>query len=306
MRQSRVVLRPPYDFGRSISFWRRSTGELCEHWADGVYRRVILLNNAPVILTLHNVGTIEAPTVEVELDGRQATTEEVYLVEPQIRQILGDNLDLRAFYTAVTHDPVLESLTQQFYGVRAPRSPLWETLCWTIAGQQISVPFAYRLKERLVKQYGSAHDGADRPLYVFPSPTILAQADPNDLLSMQFSRNKTSFIIGLAQQIVDGTLQLDSLEERSTTDAIAYLTKFRGIGTWTAEFTLLRSLGRPDALPANDAGVRQGIEALYGKRLVEPDLRVFASQWGSWGGMVASYLLAWLRERSEQRQKEKQ
>ncbi|MEM8529409.1 MAG: DNA glycosylase [Chloroflexota bacterium] len=306
MRQSTMSLQPPYDFGRSISFWRRSTGELCEHWADGVYRRVILLNNVPVILTLHNVGSIEAPAVGVELDGRQATTAEMKFTEAQILHILGDNLNLREFYSAVMHDPILASLTQQFYGVRAPRSPLWETLCWIIAGQQISVPFAYRLKERLVKQYSAMYNVADRPLYVFPSPTTVAQADPNDLLSMQFSRNKTSFIIGLAQHIVDGTLHLDSLGDRSTTDAIAYLTKFRGIGTWTAEFTLLRSLGRPDALPANDAGVRQGIEALYGKRLAESDLRVFASQWGSWGGMVASYLLAWLRERSEQRQKEKQ
>ena len=305
MRQSTVFLRPPYDFGRSINFWRRSTGELCEHWADGVYRRILLLNDAPVILTLHNVGTIEAPAVEVELDGRQATTEEITLVEPQVRQILGDDFDLRAFYVAVANDPILESLTQQFYGVRAPRSPLWETLCWTIAGQQISVPFAYRLKERLVQRYGSPHDVAGRLLYVFPAPTVLAHADPNELLSRQFSRNKTSFIIGLAQQIVDGTLNLDSVKDQSTTDAIAYLTQFRGVGTWTAEFTLLRSLGRPDALPANDAGVRQGIEALYGKRLAEPDLRAFASQWGAWGGMVASYLLAWLRERTEQRQKEK-
>lgn len=161
------------------------------------------------------------------------------------------------------------------------------------------------MKERLVQRYGTAYDGAERPLFVFPSPATLAQADPNDLLHMQFSRNKTNFIIGLAQQIVAGTLKLHSIEQQSTPDAIAYLTTFRGIGNWTAEFTLLRSLGRPDSLPANDAGVRQGIAALYGKRLAEPDLRVFAASWGNWGGMVATYLLAWLRERSEQRQKEK-
>ncbi|NOK62961.1 MAG: hypothetical protein GFH27_549319n7 [Chloroflexi bacterium AL-W] len=123
MQQSIVLLRPPYDFVRSISFWRRSTGELCEHWADGVYRRTLLLNKIPVMLTLHNVGTMEAPAVAIELDGRQPTEEEVTHVEPQVRQLLGDNLDLREFYAAVAHDPVLVSLTQQFYGVRAP---LWE------------------------------------------------------------------------------------------------------------------------------------------------------------------------------------
>lgn len=299
MPQAVITFRAPYDFVRSIGFWRRSTGELCEQWADGVYRRVLLRNGTPTVLSLVDVGRVDAPAVAVELNGIPTTPAELAELEPIVRHLLGDDLDLGAFYSAVAGDSIFAAVTQQLYGVRAPRSPLWETLCWTICGQQISVPFAYMLKERLVRRYGDAHTVAGRTLHYFPAPERLAVIDPAELLEMQFSRNKASFIIQLAQQISAGALDLERVVALPTEEAINYLITFRGIGRWTAEFVLLRGLGRHDALPANDAGVRQGITALYGPRLPEPELRAFAERWSGWGGMVAMYMLAWLRERRE-------
>ncbi len=294
-----LALRAPYDFARSIRFWRISTGELCEQWADGVYRRVMVLDNEPAIMALHNVGTIEQPAIAVEVDARPASPRELHMLEPTIRHLLGDDLDLQAFYAAVTHDPVFAPVTQRLYGLKPTRSPLWETLCYVIIGQQISVQFAYKLKERLVSRYGESFEAGGRLLYHFPSPERLAAVDPAELVPMQFSRSKASFIIGLAQQIITGTLDLDRLASMPTAEAIAYLTQFRGIGAWSAEFTLMRGLGRADAIPANDAGVRNGIAGLYGERLAEEALRVFAERWSLWSGVAALYLLGWLREQQK-------
>ncbi|MCU0492349.1 MAG: hypothetical protein MUD01_12210 [Chloroflexaceae bacterium] len=291
-----IALRPPYDFARSIRFWRRSTGELCEQWADGVYRRVIVFDAKPTVLALHNVGTLEAPAVTVELDERPATVDETARLAPLVRGLLADDSDVLGFYAAVADDPPMAALTERLRGLRPNRSPLWETLCWTICGQQISVAFAYMLKERLVRRYGAGVAVAGRTLYAFPAPAVLAAADPAELAAMQFSANKASFIIGLAQQLEARTLDLEGVASLPTNEAITYLTSFRGIGRWTAEFTLLRGLGRASALPANDAGVRQAITALYGQKLPEPELRVFAQRWDGWGGIVALYLLASLRK----------
>lgn len=296
MQANTIQLRGPYDFARSIGFWQRSTLELCEQWADGVYRRVVVLEAQPCILGLHNAGTVEAPAVVVEVDGQAADMNQIAALEPTIRSLLGDDLDLRAFYSAVANDQTMAMVTRELYGIRAPRSPLWETLCWVIIGQQISLPFARMLKTRLVAHYAEAFMVADRPLYLFPPPERLAEADSTDMLAMQFSRNKASFIIGLAQSIVDGALDLEYAAQLATEAAVEYLVSFRGIGRWTAEFTLMRALGRRDALPANDAGVRQAITALYGEKLPEPALRAFATRWEPWGGAVAMYLLAWLKE----------
>lgn len=295
-----LPLRGPYDFARSIQFWRISTGELCEHWAGGVYRRVVTLDGTPRVLTLHNAGTVEQPAVTVEVDARPATPDELRVLVPLVRHLLGDDLDLSAFYAAVADDAVLAPVTRQLYGLKPTRSPLWETVCFVIIGQQISVQFAYKLKERLVTRYGERFEAEGRTLYRFPAPSVLAAVDPAELVAMQFSGNKASFIIGLAQQILAGTFDLDRIAALPTPDAITYLTQFRGIGAWSAEFTLMRALGRADAIPANDAGVRNGIAALYGERLAEGALRDFAKRWNGWGGVVALYLLGWLREQKRQ------
>lgn len=290
-----VPLTAPYDFARSIGFWQLSTLELCEQWADGVYRRVVVLDGQPRVLEVRAVGETSSPAVVLLLDSQPPSTVEQAALVPLVHHVLAANADLVAFYAAVADDPVMASVTQQLYGVRPPRSPLWETLCWVIIGQQISLPFARTLKTRLVERYAATFDVAGRALHLFPSPEHLAAVPLDDLLPMQFSRNKASFIVGLAQAIVDGRLDLDAVAEMPTADATAYLVQFRGIGRWTAEFTLLRAWGRRDALPANDAGVRQAITALYGQKLAEPELRAFAARWGEWGGLVALYLLGWLK-----------
>jgi DNA-3-methyladenine glycosylase II len=290
-----VHFRPPYDFARSIRFWRRSTGELCEHWQHGVYRRVIEYHGKPTVLALRNVGTNTHPELWVTLDGLIADDDALTELEPQIAWLLGDDTDLAMFYRAIANEPALAALTTRLHGIRPTRSPLWETLCWTICGQQISVAFAYVLKERLVNAYGTRYIIDGQPLYAFPTPEILANADPEHLAGMQFSRNKASFIVGLAQAICNRHLDLNHVQRLSTSDAIQYLTDFRGIGQWTAEFLLLRALGRRDAFPAADAGVRQAVTKLYDQKLDPPALRTFSQRWGEWSGLVALYLLASLR-----------
>ncbi len=290
-----IPLTPPYDFARSIRFWRRSTGELCEQWADGVYRRVISLDGRAAVLSLAPDGTRDAPAVAVALDGRPPTGPELAAVTPLVRELLGDDTPLGPFYAALANDPPMAALAQRLPGLRPTRSPLWETLCWTICGQQISVAFAFALKRRLVERYGEPFTVGGRTLYRFPTPEALAVADPAELRAMQFSAGKASFLTGAAAAIVRGELDLERARALPTEAAVAYLTRFRGIGRWTAEFLLLRGLGRADAFPANDAGVRQGVAARYGERLREPELRAFADRWGPWRGLAALYLLASLR-----------
>ncbi len=296
-----IALAAPYDMARSIRFWRASTGELCEHWADGIYRRVIVFEGRAQVLTLTDAGTPAAPAVAVSLDGRAATAAQRDALAPVVHHLLAADLDLPAFYRHMAHDPVWIPVLAQLDGVRAPRSPLWETLCFVIIGQQIGVGFAHTLKRRMVERYGEEHLIDGKPLYRFPAPSVVAQIDPADLRAMQFSSNKARFITTLAAQVEAGALDLGTLAHHSTDDAVVYLVQFLGIGRWTAEFTLLRGLGRADALPGNDAGVRQGVQALYGVRLPEAELRAFTAAWQPWGGIAGLYLLEMLRQAQEAR-----
>ena len=52
----------------------------------------------------------------------------------------------------------------------------------------------------------------------------------------------------------------------SDAEIIARLTQVRGIGRWTVEMLLMFQLGRPDILPVDDFGVRNGFRLAYGLR----------------------------------------
>ena len=160
---------------------------------------------------------------------------------------------------------------------------LYETLIWAILGQQINVGFARRLKERLVETAGHSIeiDGASYPL--LPRPEEVAEIDPAALLALQFSRQKAAYVIGVSQEIAAGRLDLNALASLPDDEAIAELIRLRGVGRWTAEYLLMRGLGRTDVIPAGDVSLQLLIgTAALGRRANEAELREIADRWRPW------------------------
>lgn len=220
-------------------------------------------------------------------------------IAPLVRRLLNADLDVAAAQVALADMPLIGPLLMCYPGLKPTRPPsLWEALVWAICAQQISLGFALILKERLVRRFGETREVAGRPLSTFPTPAVLASADPAELRSFQFSASKASFIIGLAQAIEEGRLDLQAVEVMPSEAALEYLISFRGIGRWTAEYALLRGLGRSDAFPATDAGVRNALVRLGAvpAKPSEADIRAWAAQTHPWGGIVALYLWRWLAE----------
>ena len=91
----------------------------------------------------------------------------------------------------------------------------------------------------------------------------------------------------------------DELEQMTDTEAEARLITLRGVGPWSAQMFLLRSLGRPDVFPAGDLGLRRGIERLDALPAI-PTVREAAERalaWQPYRSYAAKYLwLSWVRE----------
>ncbi len=110
-----------------------------------------------------------------------------------------------------------------------------------------------------------------RVLALFPErrahPEALLEIDDAALRSAGLSRNKILAVRDLGSKALDGTLPTVAAMRTMTDDAIVeQLVKVRGIGRWSAEMLLIFRLGRPDVLPVNDFGVRNGFKIAYGKR----------------------------------------
>jgi DNA-3-methyladenine glycosylase II len=106
------------------------------------------------------------------------------------------------------------------------------------------------------------------------------------------SRQKAGYIRSLAQLVISGELELEALPEDDE-QAIALLTKIKGIGRWSAEIYLLFAEGRPDVFPAGDLAVMIELGRLKGlpDKPSEKQLRELAEAWRPYRGAAA--VLAW-------------
>jgi 3-methyladenine DNA glycosylase/8-oxoguanine DNA glycosylase len=88
----------------------------------------------------------------------------------------------------------------------------------------------------------------------------------------QFSRQKAAYLAGVARAFLDGTLAEETLDAADSDAAHAALLAVRGLGPWSVAYGLLRALGRVDALPVGDAGLRAALRHHYGLQAL-PDAR---------------------------------
>jgi DNA-3-methyladenine glycosylase II len=169
------------------------------------------------------------------------------------------------------------------HGTPEPRKsePGAHTLLRTIVGQQVSVAAARSMWAKLEAAYGSPPDLAR-----------ILEASDDALRLAGISRQKAGYARSLAELVLSGELELANLPSDDE-DAIALLTRIKGIGRWSAEIYLLFAEGRRDVWPAGDLAVQIAIGRLLGldERPTEKRLRELGEAWRPHRGAAA--VLAW-------------
>jgi DNA-3-methyladenine glycosylase II len=253
-----------------------------------VYQRAIRIGDHDVRLTVRPADA----GLRLDVAGPIVTEEIADRAEQVVGRVFSLDADPAPFLEMAQTDSVLAPLVERFPQMRPVTIPdLYETLIWSILGQQINVGFARRLKLRLVELCGHTLtiDGQDYPL--MPRPDVVAALDPADLVPLQFSRQKTNYIIGLSQLVASGDLNLEALRDQPEDEVIATLTSVKGIGRWTAEYALMRGLGHPDIIPAGDVSLQLLIgTAAIGRRATEAELREIAERWRPWRGWATFFV----------------
>ena len=181
-----------------------------------------------------------------------------------------------------SREPAFARVVEQ-HGVPEPRSsePGAHTLLRTIVGQQVSVAAARSMWAKLEAAYGSP-----------PNLEAILRASDQDLRQAGISRQKAGYARSLAELVLSKELDLAELP-KDDDEAVALLTKIKGIGRWSAEIYLLFAEGRPDMWPAGDLAVQIEIGRLLGlpEKPSEKHLRELAEPWRPYRGAAAE--LAW-------------
>lgn len=186
-------------------------------------------------------------------------------------------------------DPVLREVIDRVgpepVGRRLAERPAehYGALVRSIVGQQLSTKAARAIFTRLTERYGGRT----------PTPAEVLAEDPEELrLAAGLSRAKVTFLRSLAEHVLDGSLELERLDDLPDAQVIAELVAVKGLGVWTAQMFLMFHLERPDVLPVGDLGIRRAFMNEYGfSELPSPsEMEPVAEPWRPYRTVACLYL----------------
>ena len=301
MRSSLTVERielhatPPFRLDLTVWALRRRRHNAVDWWDGEQYRRVVVVGETPVRLVVTQRPNRTDPILDVGVGMAHALgSQEIEEIASLVGRTFGLTTDLGPFYELARNDDHLKFLADRFSGVKPPRFPsIFEALVNAIACQQVTLDLGILLLNRLAERFGASITDRGIPQYAFPLAGALSDASVESIKELGFSRHKARAIKELAQGVADGTLNLGRLEGLADEDAVEFLSSIRGIGRWSAEYVLLRGLGRIDTFPGDDIGAQNNLRRLFhlDDRPSYETIGRLTSVWHPFEGLVYFHLL---------------
>jgi len=289
-------IKPVAPFRLDLTAWaiRRRRENQMDRWHDKCYSRVLAIGDDAVRVVVKQTGDEAAPRLQVDTTGGPDSPAVKAAVKAALGHLLGTSVHLTPFYDLAGNEPRLDQLAAAFRGVKPPRFPtVFEALANAIACQQLSLVVGITLLNRLSEACGLAFRDATGCHYAFPRAEDVAKMTIGDLRPLGFSRNKGRTLIESATAIAEGHLDLEGLSKLSDDEALAKLLELRGVGRWTAEYVLLRGLGRTNRFPGDDVGARNNL--MRWLRLRKPldydGVARVLDKWKNYAGLIYFHLL---------------
>lgn len=286
----RISYALPFNYSKCFRALYRSEDEILYRLIGEKIYRLINVHGEFIPIVISEGGY----HILVETDSELNESQQAFLTQ-YVSSWFDLNKDLKPFYHLLQSDQRLAYLTEQLYGLRIVGIPdVFEAICWSIIGQQINLSFAHKLKRRLIEHYGTKVEWQGMDLYHFPSPEAMLGIDEAYLHnSQQFSRSKLKYLKNVAEAFSSGTISKEKLISLpSFAERQALLTSVKGIGVWSANYTLMKALNQQEAVPYGDTGLSQ---ALYNLGVItdRKDLRAmeeFFKGFPGWEAYLVFYL----------------
>jgi DNA-3-methyladenine glycosylase II len=275
-----VPLPPPLDIDASLALFRRTGDDLIDRWDGTRLVRTIALDGQHVPYVCEAVGSVDKPGFNVEPESLSEVAAKTFFPAPP------------SWPDLLARDPVLKKLHQRFRGVRQPRQyDLFGALVRCISAQQVNLRWAVTTRRCLAESFGEQHTINDLVVYSL-DPRRIADVKPEQIRALQFTTKKAEFIVAVAQAMAHDGLSLSELEKLRDDEVVTRLTQIRGLGRWSAEWILARTLGRPTVV-AGDLGVRKAVGLAYLNNPLPTELEVrrATEHWEESAGVAQALLL---------------
>ncbi|MEK4484908.1 DNA-3-methyladenine glycosylase [Psychrobacillus sp. FSL H8-0484] len=233
------------------------------------------------IITLQSIGSFHEPKFEItgiESDEQLHRISSIFHFDRSLESVNAHfaKTNLHELFSKFEGTPIITDYS------------LYANLIKSIIHQQLNLSFARTLTTRFVKSFGTQVDD----VWLYPTVDKIANLDVDTLRNMQFSARKAEYIIGISQVIAQGELQLESLSNETDENIFKVLTKYRGIGPWTAESFLLFGLGRENLFPVGDIGLQNSLKQLWKmeNKPLKEEINSHFKAWSPYLSYAALYL----------------
>ncbi len=278
-----------FDFDQCYFFLDRGYDECLYRLDDQKVHRAIAYEEALLpfsVMPNNNQLTIETPKT---LNDRQ-----LEFIKKYVEEWFDLKRDIQPFYDLLNSKPRLKPLVDKYHGLRLIGIPdLFEAMCWSIIGQQINLTFAFKLKRKLVEFYGKSTEWNGQKLLHFPTPEALVHLDEQRLRTNQFSRGKIQYLRNVALAFTQNGLSKKSIREIPDFESRQKkLIEIKGIGIWSANYALMKTLHQPEAIPFGDTGLTQSLfnHQIITDRKDDVAIRKFFRTVRTWEAYTVFYL----------------
>ena len=291
-----MIIRPLPPFRLDFTVWalRRRPRNDIDRWDGTTYRRIVMIGRRATELAIRQSGSSAVPRVIVAATPSLRTPAERHEARSIVTRLLGLQINLSEWYRLAHRDRRLAELADRFRGVKPPRFPtVFEALVNAFACQQLSLVVGLDLLNRLAAVCDVRRGIGEGAQYAFPAARNVARIAPAKYHAIGFSRQKVHALLTLARGIGRGEIDVDGLALEDDQRALAQLCELRGVGRWTAEYVLLRGLGRLHVFPGDDVGAQKSLVRWLGRSgpLDYDGVGRAVEKWRPYAGMLYFHLL---------------
>lgn len=221
-------------------------------------------------------------------------------IDGEIAEVVNDYFDMKTNYTQIKsilckNDLNMKMASDYGYGIRILHQDMWEMLISFIISAANNIPRISKTIENISKAYGKEILFNGEKYYLFPTPEELSKASVEDLRRLNLGfRDK--YIYAVTQKVVNGDIDLESINKLPIKEAKKELMKLPGVGAKVADCILLFSMNKKEAFPV-DTWIKKVMNELYIESTNITKINEYASKkFGNYAGIAQQYLFYYKRE----------
>ena len=250
-----------FSFRECIYYLDRGFDDCLYHLEADTVSRLVVLSDGKALINVYEKSNV----LQIEILKDSISNDNLEEVKAYVLDWFDVERNIEPFYELLSKNVALKELPHLYFGARLVGIPnLFEALCWAIIGQQINLTFAYKLKRSLVEQYGEKEVVGNIVYYLFPTPEVLAKLDRDELVGMKFSRQKIDYILNVSNAFLSNQISKTILLHCNNKDErVEKLTKIKGIGIWTANYVLMKTMRDMSCIAYGDSGLNKALNTIF-------------------------------------------